>query len=368
MRIRNNSYLPNIPLLICSLLFILTGIITIATASPAFALNEGLSSNYFLIHQLLFGFLPGIFLGLLAFFIPLNFFKKYAFFFFAASYLLMFSVFVPGIGICEGGACRWANILGFNFQPVEFLKLTTIIYLGALFSSEKIKNPIINFGIILGLIALALFLQSNLSTLITIFLIAVAILFSSNTRIKEVLIIGACGLVLFCAMIFTSPYRMERVMTFLDPLNDTLGNSYQINQSLISIGSGGINGSGLGLSAQKFGFVPESMSDSIFAIYAEELGFIGCAFLVLLLLFFAFYSTKTAKESNQFGKLLAIGICTWIISQSFINISAMSGLMPLSGTPLPFISYGGTHLVIELAALGLLLNVSRPVNNDKNNI
>ncbi|MDD3032407.1 MAG: FtsW/RodA/SpoVE family cell cycle protein [Candidatus Pacebacteria bacterium] len=368
MRAKNNLHTPSIPLLICSLLFILTGIITIATASPAFALNEGFSSNHYLIHQLLFGFLPGIFLGVLAFLIPLDFIKKYALGFFLISYLLMFSVFVPGIGICEGGACRWANILGFNFQPVEFLKLTTIIYLGALFSSEKIKNPVINFAIIIGLIVLALFLQSNLSTLITIFLIAVAILFSSNTKMKDVLIIGVCGIILFCGMVFTSPYRMERVMTFLDPLSDTLGDAYQINQSLISIGSGGINGSGLGLSAQKFGFVPESMSDSIFAIYAEELGFLGCAFLVLLLVSFAFYSIKTAKKTTPFGKLLAVGICTWIVSQSFINISAMSGLMPLSGTPLPFISYGGTHLVIELAALGLLLNISRSVNNEKNNI
>jgi len=367
MRVKN-SHLPSFPLLICSLLFIITGVITIATASPAFALNEGLSSNYYLIHQLLYGFLPGIFLGMIAFFTPLDFLKKYAFLFFLVSYLLMYTVFIPGIGICEGGACRWANIFGFNFQPVEFLKLTVIIYLGALFSSEKIKNPIINFGIIIGLIVLALFLQSNLSTLITIFIIAVAILFSSNTKMKKVLIIGIIGVLLFCIMIFTSPYRMERVMTFINPLDDTSGNAYQINQSLISIGSGGINGSGLGLSAQKLGFVPESMSDSIFAIFAEELGFLGCASLIFLLILFAFYSIKMAKESSDFGKLLSVGICTWIITQSFINISAMSGLIPLSGTPLPFLSYGGTHLVIELTALGLLLNVSRSINNKKNNI
>lgn len=363
-----NKFIPNVPLLVCSLLFIVTGIITIATASPAFALNEGLHSNYYLIHQLLFGFLPGIILGLAAFFIPLNFFKKYAFFFFLPCYLLMFFVFIPGFGICEGGACRWVNFFGFSFQPVEFLKLATIVYLAALFSSEKIKKPIWGFLAVIGLIGLSLYLQSNLSTLITICLAAIAIFFSSGSRMKEVLICGACLGVFFLGMIVFSPYRMERVMTYLQPANDTLGDGYQINQTLISIGSGGLNGSGLGLSAQKFGFIPESMSDSIFAIYAEELGFLGSAFLIFLLIIFAFYSIKTAKNSEPFGKLVAVGVCTWLIAQSLINISAMSGLMPLSGTPLPFLSYGGTHLIIEITALGLLLNVSRTVKNEKNNI
>ncbi|MDD4358858.1 MAG: FtsW/RodA/SpoVE family cell cycle protein, partial [Candidatus Pacebacteria bacterium] len=278
--------MPNIPLLVCSLLFILIGIIAIATASPPFAINEGYASNYYLIHQLLFGFIPGIFLGVLAFLFPLNFFKKYSFWFFIVSYVLMFLAFVPGIGINEGGASRWINIFGTSFQPSELLKLTFIIYLSAIFSSDKIKKPLINFLIAIGMIVLALFLQSDLSTLITIFAIASAIFFSANTRLKDIGIVALIGLILFPLMILTTPYRMERLITMFNPSHDISGDAYHINQVLISIGSGGLNGSGLGLSAQKFGFIPESMSDSIFAIYAEELGFLGCAFLILLLIFF----------------------------------------------------------------------------------
>ena len=364
MRVKTNSYIPNIPLLVCSFLFVIIGIVAIATASPPFAINEGYASNYYLVHQLLFGFLPGIILGTLAFFFPLNFFKKYAFVFFIISYILMFLVLIPGLGIHEGGASRWINVLGFSFQPSELLKLTSIIYLSALFSSDKIKKPIVNFSITMGMILLALFLQSDLSTLITIFVFASAIFFSANTKVKEVLLVALSGLILFSAMILSTPYRMERLMTLLNPMEDVSGDAYHINQVLISIGSGGLNGSGLGLSAQKFGFIPESMSDSIFAIYAEELGFLGCAFLILLLIFLIIYSVSCAKKATPFAKLLAIGIATWIIVQSIINISAMTGLIPISGTPLPFLSYGGTHLIFELIALGLLLNVSRPVNNN----
>lgn len=361
---RNNSYMPNIPLLISSVLFIIIGVITIATASTPFAINEGLSPNYYFVHQLVCGFLPGIILGLMAFLIPLNFFKKYAFWFFALSYLLMFTVFIPGIGINEGGASRWISLLGFSFQPSELLKITSILYLGALLSSDKIKKPFTNFIITIVLISLALYLQSDLSTLITIFTVSIAIFFSANTKIRETGLIFLGGTILFLILIVLSPYRMERVMTLFNPLEDISGDGYQINQSLISIGSGGLNGSGLGLSAQKLGFIPESMSDSIFTIYAEELGFLGCAFLIITLAFFTIYAFNVAKRSNTFGRLLAIGIITWIVVQTFINIGAMTGIIPVTGIPLPFLSYGGSHLIVELIALGFLLNVSRPVNNN----
>ncbi|MDD4661698.1 MAG: FtsW/RodA/SpoVE family cell cycle protein [Candidatus Pacebacteria bacterium] len=356
--------MPNIPLLISSVLFIIIGILTIATASTPFAINEGLSPNYYFVHQLICGFLPGIILGIIAFLIPLNFFKKYAFWFFVLSYLFMFTVFIPGIGINEGGASRWINLFGFSFQPSELLKITSILYLGALFSSEKIKKPFINFIVAMILIFFALYMQSDLSTLVTIFTVSIAIFFSANTKLREMAIILSGGLISFLALILLSPYRMERVMTLLNPLEDVSGDGYQINQSLISIGSGGLNGSGLGLSAQKLGFIPESMSDSIFTIYAEELGFLGCAFLIITLAVFAIYAFNVAKKANLFGRLLSIGIITWLVVQTFINIGAMTGIIPVTGIPLPFLSYGGSHLIVELIALGFLLNVSRPVNNN----
>lgn len=361
---RTNSFIPNIPLLICSLLFILVGIIAIATASPPFAINNGLDSFYYLNHQLLHGFLPGIILGALAFLIPLNFFKKYSFCFFAISCVLMFAVLIPGVGIYEGGASRWINLLGFSFQPAEFLKITMIIFLAALFSSEKNKKPVLSFIIIVIVTAIAFYIQKDLGTFLIVFASAFTIFFSTNVKLKDVFLSALIGSSLIIFFLAVAPYRMERVMTFLNPSKDTLGDAYQINQSLISIGSGGLSGSGLGLSAQKFGFVPESMSDSIFTIYAEELGFLGCAFLISLLIFFTIYIMQMAKKANPFGKLLTVGICTWIVLQSVINMAAMADMVPLTGIPLPFLSYGGTHLFVELIALGLLLNISRPVNNN----
>ncbi|MDD3046387.1 MAG: FtsW/RodA/SpoVE family cell cycle protein [Candidatus Pacebacteria bacterium] len=362
---RTSSFMPSIPLLICSLLFILIGIITIATASTPFAISKGFSPNYYLIHQVLFGFLPGIILGIIAFLTPLKFIKKSSLILFIISMILMFSVFIPGIGINEGGASRWINILGFSFQPSEFLKLTSILYLGAIFSNEKGKQNLTNFIVVLVLIASAFLFQKDLSTFVAIFAVCVAILLTTKTKLKGIVFTLLGGGAFIALMILLFPYRMQRMTTLFNPSEGVTGEAYQINQSLISIGSGGLNGSGLGLSAQKLGFVPEAMSDSIFTIYAEELGFLGCAFLIFLFIFFIIYSVNLAKKADPFGKFLTIGIVTWIVIQSAINIFAMSGFFPVTGIPLPFLSYGGTHLVFELIALGILLNISRTVNNNE---
>ncbi|MDD2548061.1 MAG: FtsW/RodA/SpoVE family cell cycle protein [Candidatus Pacebacteria bacterium] len=351
---------PSVPLLICSILLIIIGVITIATASPPFAINKGLASNHYLIHQLLYGFLPGILLGAIAFFTPLKTLKKYSLPLFILSFALMFLVFVPGIGVFEKGAARWINLFGLNFQPSEFLKLTTIIYLSAIYSSEKKKKPLSNFFTIMGLVGIAFYAQSDLSTFAIIVAASLVIIFSANIKPKDVFLAGFISLISLFLLLIPIAYRADRVLSVINP--EQASDLHHKNQALISIGSGGLNGSGLGLSAQKFGFVPEAMSDSIFTIYAEELGFLGCAFLIFILMFFTFYIFSIAKKSTPFPKLMAIGIGTWIVVQSFINILAMSGLFPISGIPLPFLSYGGTHLVFELIAIGLLLNIARSIN------
>jgi len=351
---------PSIPLLICSILLIIIGVITIATASPPFAINKGLASNHYLIHQLLYGFLPGILLGAIAFFTPLKTLKKYSLPLFILSFALMYLVFVPGIGVFEKGAARWINLFGLNFQPSEFLKLTTIIYLSAIYSSEKKKKPLSNFFTIMGLVGIAFYAQSDLSTFAIIVAASLVIIFSANIKPKDVFLAGFISLISLFLLLIPIAYRADRVLSVINP--EQASDLHHKNQALISIGSGGLNGSGLGLSAQKFGFVPEAMSDSIFTIYAEELGFLGCAFLIFILMFFTFYIFSIAKKSTPFPKLMAIGIGTWIVVQSFINILAMSGLFPISGIPLPFLSYGGTHLVFELIAIGLLLNIARSIN------
>ncbi|MDD2796737.1 MAG: FtsW/RodA/SpoVE family cell cycle protein, partial [Candidatus Pacebacteria bacterium] len=311
-------------------------------------------------HQLLYGFLPGILLGAIAFFTPLKTLKKYSLPLFILSFALMFLVFVPGIGVFEKGAARWINLFGLNFQPSEFLKLTTIIYLSAIYSSEKKKKPLSNFFTIMGLVGIAFYAQSDLSTFAIIVAASLVIIFSANIKPKDVFLAGFISLISLFLLLIPIAYRADRVLSVINP--EQASDLHHKNQALISIGSGGLNGSGLGLSAQKFGFVPEAMSDSIFTIYAEELGFLGCAFLIFILMFFTFYIFSIAKKSTPFPKLMAIGIGTWIVVQSFINILAMSGLFPISGIPLPFLSYGGTHLVFELIAIGLLLNIARSIN------
>jgi len=358
------SYMSSLPLLVCSLLFISIGIITIATASTPFAISKGFSPNYYLIHQLIFGFLPGIFLGLIAYFTPLKFLKGSSLILFIISIIMMFSVLIPGIGINEGGALRWINLFGFSFQPSELLKLSSILYLSAIFSTQKKQNFKVFIGALV-LIASSFFVQSDLSTFVAVFTACFAIFFVAETSLKKILITIIGGASFIALMILLFPYRMQRVITLLNPNQNVTDEAYQINQSLISIGSGGLNGSGLGLSAQKLGYIPEAMSDSIFTIYAEELGFLGCAFLILLFTFFIIFSLNLAKKAELFEKLLIIGIVTWIIIQSTINIFAMSGVFPVTGIPLPFLSYGGTHLIFELIALGILLNISRTVNNNE---
>jgi cell division protein FtsW len=179
-------------------------------------------------------------------------------------------------------------------------------------------------------------------------------------RLKEIGILGVAVVLAFGYVVYSAPYRMERVVTLLNPTQDTQGSAYQLNQALISIGSGGISGVGIGHSRQKYNFLPETMTDSIFAIFAEETGFVGSLFLVFLLLFFLFRGFVIARASREnFSRFLAGGIAIWIVSQSLLNIAANLGLMPLTGIPLPFFSYGGSGMNAVLAACGILLNISR---------
>ncbi len=350
---------PDTRLLIIISLLLLTGIIALATASVPWSLVNGKDPWYFLAHQILLGILPGIIMAFIVYRIPFNFIKKISPFLFIIAYILMFLVLVPSIGKSELGASRWLYIKSVSFQPSEFLKIATIIYLSALLSSPKQKNVFITFLIFIGLIFAALIVQSNLSTLIIISAISFIIFFCANTPLKYNLTFAGLGIIGFVFLALVSPYRRGRLMVFFHPETDPLGIGYQVRQTLISIGSGGFFGSGLGLSAQKYGFIPQSISDSIFAVFAEETGFIGGVALIALFIALTFTCFSLAKKENDpFLKLLVIGISSWFTVQAFVNIGAMTNLLPLSGTPLPFISYGGTHLIFELMACGLLLKIS----------
>ena len=350
----------NVVMFVIMVLLAIMGILALATSSTPISLKLTDNPNYYLFHQLLWGLLPGAVLGFVAFKIPLHSLKKWSFFIFVLAYILMLLVFVPALSKSEWGATRWLNLGFTSIQPSEILKLATIIYLAAILNNEKVRKRFTAFFIILVLICSALFLQKDMGTLVVIFSTMMAMFFCSKTPIKQTVAIIVVAVIGFAGLVLSEPYRMQRVTSFLHPETDTLGAGYHINQALISVGSGGLAGSGLGLSVQKFGFVPQSISDSIFAIFAEEVGFIGSSVLVILFLALFFSSMSVAKRLNdEYLRLMSIGIGCWFTVQSLVNIGAMLGLLPLTGIPLPFISYGGSHLIAELIACGLLLNISR---------
>ncbi len=216
----------------------------------------------------------------------------------------------------------------------------------------------------MGVIIILLTLQRNLSTLMVILITGGLIYFSASTPLIQIIIIFLIILLVALLLIKFFPYRLNRVMLLLDPLKDPMGLGYQLKQSLIAVGSGGILGLGLGNSYQKFGYVPQVISDSIFAIFAEETGFIGASLLVFLFLFFLWRCLYLAKKTNDlFSRFYIVGFSSWICIQAFINIGAMIGIVPLTGIPLPFIGYGGSHILVELIGAGILLNISKSIKN-----
>ncbi len=363
------------------------GVLILSSVSAPISQERFGTTFYFLNHQLLFGLLPGLILALFAFKIRLEILKKWTPILLLVNMILLAMVFLPKIGAEAGGAARWIDLGKITFQPSEFLKLTFILYLAAWFSSrtpgqqkfgrgwiEKgfarqnffkknlggFGQTLIAFLMVVGLISLLLIYQPDISTLVIIFLVAALMYFLAGTILWHsilIILIGAGGLL---TLIKLAPYRAARLLVFLEPETDPMGIGYQIKHILIAVGSGGISGLGLGMSHLRLGFIPQSISDSIFAILAEEAGFIGSCFLILLFLIFLWRGFKIGKLcQNKFSQLAAIGITSWITVQAFMNIGSMIGILPLTGIPLPFISYGGSALVAELIGVGILLNISK---------
>lgn len=357
---------PDLILFLIIFLLIFSGILILGSVSASFSQQKIGSTSFFLNHQLLFGLLPGLVLAIGAFFISLKFLRKISVLLMLSSIILLGMVFLPIIGTNTGGATRWIFLGPLSFQPSELLKPMFILYIASWLATRTQKSKggfkatFIPFAIIMGVISTFLILQPDIGTLGLISIIAVFMYFAAATPPWHILLMIGGGMVALTTLIKLAPYRISRIAVFLDPNLDPLGQGYQIKQALIGIGSGGLTGVGLGLSVQKFGFLPQPISDSIFAVFAEEAGFIGALALILLFVAFAWRGLWVAKQaSDTFSKLTAIGIVSWISMQAFINISSMIGLLPLTGIPLPFISYGGSALVTGLIGMGLLLNISR---------
>ncbi|MFA5412963.1 MAG: putative lipid II flippase FtsW [Patescibacteria group bacterium] len=343
------------------------GLMILSSATSPVAYEKFGDNYWYLKHQIFFGLLP----GLLAFFLMSRLdyrkWKKYALPFLVISIVLLLLVFIPGLGAGYGKARSWINVFGMSLQPSEIVKITFLIYLAAWLGPKRggrdmqeVGASFIPFAIVFGIIALLMVLQPDIGTLSIIAIISVIVYFSAGAPLSHLGWISGAGVFLFFLLVKFAPYRTARLMTFLHPELDPQGVGYHINQALLAIGSGGFFGLGLGLSRQKFQYLPEVAGDSIFAVMAEELGFIFMILFIAALVGLAIRGFKIAKNApDGFGRLLAVGITSWFVLQSFINIGAMIGILPLTGIPLPFVSYGGTALTVCLAAAGIMANISK---------
>ncbi len=342
------------------------GLLILTSSSSVVGLQKFNDSYFFIKRQILFGLIPGI----VAFYIfaklDYHLLKKFYFPVFVIACVLLLLVFIPGVGSSlNTGSQSWLVLGGYSFQPAEFAKLALVIFMAGYLSiiGKKLENFQHGFLLSLGIGSIPLLLvaaQPDAGTLSILFAILFLMLFFAGARYSHIGALAGTGIVLFAIMIIIAPYRAERLMTFLHPELDPQGQGYHINQSFLAVGSGGIFGLGLGHSRQKFQYLPEVHADSIFAIFAEEMGFIFSVALVMLILLIALRGFMIAKYApDSFGRLLVAGIISWFVAQSLLNIGAMIGLLPLTGVPLPFVSHGGTALMISLAGVGVITNVSK---------
>ncbi len=342
-----------------------TGFLIFSSASLGLFARAGANFTSVAFSQIFLGLFLGTVACVITSRINYLFWRKYAFYIFLLSILLTLLVFVPGIGFTHGGASRWIIIGSFSVQTSEFLKIGFLIYIAAWLSGVKKNVEIFKFGILplillCGLVGLILLSQPDTDTFVILSGTAISMYVVSGGKWKHLLLIILLAAIGLSVVAFTRPYIRDRLATFINPARDIQGSSYQLNQSLIAIGSGRMFGRGFGQSVQKFNFLPEPIGDSIFAVMAEEFGFVGGVSLIFLYLFFTFRGMRIAMNSpDTFGGLLAFGIVILIVTQSFFNIGAMVGLLPISGIPLLFVSHGGTALFMTLAEAGIVLNISR---------
>lgn len=273
--------------------------------------------------------------------------------------IMLVGVFLPGIGVKAYGASRWLDF-GFTVvQPSELAKLAMIIYLSAWLTNRE-RGRLISFLLLIGLLVGLIIAQPDMGTAVVLFLTAMILYFLSDNEILGLLFMLPLLILGGILLAVQSPYRVKRILTFLNPEIDPLGASYHLRQSLIAIGSGGFFGLGLGNSIQKYSYLPEAATDSIFAIIGEELGLVGSGLIVGLFGYFLYLAVRlNLQVKDSFGKLLGMGIISWFGVQTIVNIASITGLIPLTGVPLPFISYGGSALVVELTGLGILGNIWR---------
>lgn len=345
-------------------LILAIGTIMVYSASSIWALYKFDDSLYFLKRQLLFAG-TGLLAMVIVSKIPYFHWMKHRKWIFIICVILLLLVLVPGIGMIRGGARSWIGVGAFSIQPAEFIKLGMILFLSGYLVHQQPHLQQFRKGFLPPLLLsvglfLLIMLQPDLGTGMVFLLTCFLLIFIAGARLFHFIMLAGIGVIGFIFLIISAPYRINRITAFLDPWEDPLGNGFQIIQSLYAIGPGGLFGVGFGNSLQKYFYLPEPHNDFIFAIIAEELGFIGSSFLIVLFFLFIWRGILTAVYApDLFAKLLAIGIVGMISIQVMINISVVIGLIPVTGITLPFLSYGGSSLTLTLCAVGILINISK---------
>lgn len=352
-------------LLFLTVALVSVGFLIFSSASLGLLARDGASFSSVAFNQFFFGIVGGSIALFITSTIHYRWWRQYAFYIFLFTFILTLAVFIDGIGFSHGGARRWISLGSFTLQPAEFLKVGYVIYVATWLSGMKgriegFTKGTLPFVLLLILVGVPMLLQPDTDTYLIMAVASVAMFITAGGKFRDVLIMGIFGILLLTLLAFTRPYIKDRIMTFIDPSLDPQGAGYQIKQSLIAVGSGGFFGRGFGQSIQKFEYLPEPIGDSVFAVYAEEFGFVGSFILLCLFAGFALRGYRVATHApDLFGMLLVVGITTLVITQVALNIGSMLSLAPLSGLPLPFISHGGTALLVTLTAIGIVLNVSK---------
>ena len=346
-------------------LLMMCGLLTLFSATYYKAVDQG--DALLEVKKQLIGVGLGAFLMLLTSRIPYSFWQKPRVVMLAltGSFALLVLVLIPGIGVYVNGSRRWLNIAGMSFQPSELAKIASVMYLASTLSFrlkqvERLWTGILPLLVIPAAMFLLILQQPNLSTAGSIMIVAVLMMLLAGAKWKHLSLMGVAGLAVGFAYAWVEPYRRERLLSFRNPFAQMSDEGYQLSQSLIAIGSGGLFGRGLGQGRQKFSYLPYPESDFIFAIIGEDFGLFGCCVVILLFVAFAVAGMRIALNcQDRYGCLLAAGITAMISVQAFINIGVVVGILPTTGLPLPFFSAGGTSISLLMAAVGILFNISR---------
>ncbi len=339
------------------------GIVMIFSASSVSALNKHGDSFYYFKRQIISAIIGLIFLIFLAN-NDYHRLSRWSGILILGSLILLVLVVIPGIGRIVGGARRWIELGFLTLQPSELVKLVLVIFTADLLARRKeqvreLPKLLVPLFPILILACILVMVQPDLGTAFTIFITVFVLIFLASAKGVHIFGIGVSGILIIGLLILSEEYRLQRFLSFLNPWENPRGSGFHIIQSLIAFGSGGISGMGLGMSRQKFFYLPAAHTDFIFAIIAEELGLAGSLFVVFIFAFITFIGIRIAlKAKDQFGTLLGAGIVTTIATQALVNMGAVTGIIPITGIPLPLISFGGSSLMVTLSGIGILLNIA----------